>query len=90
MAFGKFTLIMTRGTHTVSATEAERILAAVENEDLTVEADVEFVESLGTVCRTTLVVAHVVGLVAKEKGRSASTKRHLTPVDALPRSAMML
>jgi hypothetical protein len=79
MAADKFTLIMTRGTHTVSATEAARILAAVENGDLTIDAEVEFVESLGTACRTTLVVAHVVGLVAKSSARSArsvSPKRH--------------
>jgi hypothetical protein len=91
MASEKFTLIMTRGTHTVSAAEAARILDAVENEDKTVEAEVEFVESLGSVCRTTLVVAHVVGLVAKGKTRAAaSSKRHLTPVESPQRSAMML
>ena len=39
----KYTLIMTRGTHTVSAAEAARILDAIENEEKTVEADVEFV-----------------------------------------------
>jgi hypothetical protein len=90
MAAEKFTLIMTRGTHTVSATEAARILAAVENGDLTIDAEVEFVESLGTACRTTLVVAHVVGLVAKSSARSArsvSPKRqpaaHSSPPSAL-------
>jgi hypothetical protein len=90
MASDKFTLIMTRGTHTVSAAEAARILDAVENEEKTVEADVEFVESLGSVCRTTLIVAHVVGLVAKGKTRAAGSKRHLSSVESPQRSAMML
>jgi hypothetical protein len=90
MASDKFTLIMTRGTHTISAAEAARILDAVENEDKTVEADVEFVETLGSTCRTTLIVAHIVGLVAKGKTRSASAKRHLTSVESPQRSAMML
>jgi hypothetical protein len=90
MASEKYTLIMTRGTHTVSAAEATRILDAVEHEDKTVEADVEFVESLGSVCRTTLVVAHIVGLVAKGKTRSAGSKRHLSSVESPQRTAMML
>ena len=92
MASEKFTLIMTRGTHTVSAVEAARILDAVENEEKTVEADIEFVESLGIVCRTTLIVAHVVGLVAKDKTTRvlAPSKRHLTSVESPQRSAMML
>jgi hypothetical protein len=88
MASDKFTLIMTRGTHTVSATEAARILTAVENGDLTIDAEVEFVERLGTACRTTLVVAHVVGLVAKSSARSISAKRHLTALSA-PANALM-
>ncbi len=85
-----FTLIMTRGTHSVSASEAARILDAVENEDKTVEADVEFVESLGSVCRTTLVVAHIVGLVAKGNARRVGSKRHLASVASPQRSALML
>lgn len=87
----KYTLIMTRGTHTVSASEAARILDAIEHEDKTVEADVEFVESIGRVSRTTLVVAHVVGLVSRGEARPphAKQQRHLTPVES-PRSALML
>jgi len=91
MAADKFTLIMTRGTHTVSATEAARILAAVENGDVTIDAEVEFVERLGTACRTTLVVAHVVGLVAKSSARSVrsvSPKRHPAALSS-PASALM-
>lgn len=90
MASDSFTLIMTRGTHSVSAKEAARILDAVENEDKTVDADVEFVESLGTTCRTTLVVAHIVGLVAKGKAKALPSARHLTPVESPQRAAMML
>jgi hypothetical protein len=82
-----YTLIMTRGTHTVSAHEAARILDAVENEEKTVDAEVEMVESIGSLCRTTLVVAHVVGLVAKGDARPA---RHLSAVDMPQRTAMML
>ena len=87
----KYTLIMTRGTHTVSAAEAARILDAIENEEKTVEADVEFVESIGKVSRTTLVVAHVVGLVSKGEARPphAKQQRHLMSVEPL-RNTMML
>jgi hypothetical protein len=80
MASDKYTLIMTRGTHTVSAAEAARILDAVENEHKTIEADVEFIETLGRMCRTTIVIAHVVGLIEKSDLRSAPAARHLTSV----------
>jgi len=71
MASDKYTLILTRGTHTVSAGDATRILDAIDNEDKTVEVDVEFTEMLGRVCRTTIVVSHVVGLVKKTQARAA-------------------
>jgi hypothetical protein len=89
MTSEKFTLIMTRGTHTVSAPEAARIMKAVENGDLTVDVDVEFVESLGTVCATTLVVAHVVGLVAKGRDR-AKVRQGRTDRTVTSRSSLML
>jgi hypothetical protein len=80
MASDKYTLIMTRGTHTVSAQDAARILEAVEKEHKTIEADVEFIETLGRVCRTTIVISHVVGLVEKTKTRAMAQARHLSSV----------
>jgi hypothetical protein len=82
MAAEKFTLILTRGTHTVSAAEAARIRAAVENEDRTIDAEVEFIETPGRVCRTTLVIAHIVGLVEKSHTRAAAPTRRLASVSA--------
>jgi hypothetical protein len=82
MTADKFTLILTRGTHTVTAAEATRIRTAVENEDRTIDAEVEFIETPGRVCRTTLVVAHVVGLVEKTHGRAAAPVRRLASVAA--------
>ncbi|MGH7754769.1 MAG: hypothetical protein ACREM8_00595 [Vulcanimicrobiaceae bacterium] len=57
-----FTLVLTKGTHLVSAAAAEEILGALAAREALVEVDLDLFGGASDGRRTTLATAHVVAL----------------------------
>jgi hypothetical protein len=76
MGHRDFTLILTKGTHAISASAAETILAAIRNSERTVEVEVDLFGGVDLGRKTTLVTAHVIALArnpqVQESQRSAA------------------
>jgi hypothetical protein len=76
MGHRDFTLILTKGTHAISAAAAEAILAAIRNAEAIVEVEVDLFGGVDPGRKTTLVIAHVIALTrnpqVQESQRSAA------------------
>ncbi len=76
MGHHDFTLILTKGTHAISAAAAEAILAAIRNAEAIVEVEVDLFGGVDLGRKTTLVTAHVIALASnpqvQESQRSAA------------------
>lgn len=71
-----YTLVLTRGTHTVAEAEARKIKDALNSRQTLVDVAIEFTETLREIRETTLIVSHIVALVKVPNKRDAAGPIH--------------
>ena len=73
MAAEQYTLVLTKGVHVISRTDAEEIIQAVHDDRPTVEVYLDLFGGYEALRKTTLVTRHVVAVTENAEIREEST-----------------
>lgn len=79
----EFTLVLTKGAHTVSASTASAICAAIENGEKLISVELDQLDSPETARKTILALSHVIGLIEVPPRFSQATQIKATHIRGL-------
>ncbi len=85
MAMAEYTLVLTKGTHTVGEELAEQIIAAIGNNERFLKVDLDIFGTRKSSRQTILMMSHVVAITKNDDKPTASGGPNVTAINARTR-----